>query len=164
LRACPSAFRCLDYEHDPIEAAERIIAAMLNAPQIEHAGSKAFYSPITDRITLPPRQLFARAEEYYERFACVAQPLVERRDSLRSAIQGSIRLARLAETLPAINYLQTIGSLQRQHPPWILRGKSADLIQLPELVLGECEFSRREIIMELVEAFRANDDRGYHRL
>jgi len=58
LRACPSAFRCLDYEHDPIEAAERIIAAMPNAPQIEHAGSKAFYSPITDRITLPPRELF----------------------------------------------------------------------------------------------------------
>jgi antirestriction protein ArdC len=53
------------HEHDPIEAAQRIIAAMPNAPQIEHAGSKAFYSPITDRITLPPRQLFTSAEEYY---------------------------------------------------------------------------------------------------
>jgi antirestriction protein ArdC len=28
-------------------------------------GLKGFYSPITDRITLPPRQLFASAEEYY---------------------------------------------------------------------------------------------------
>jgi len=53
------------HEHDPIEAAERIIAAMPNPPEIQHAGSKAFYSPITDRITLPPRELFASAEEHY---------------------------------------------------------------------------------------------------
>jgi len=33
-------------------------------------------------------------------------------------------------------------------------GKSADLIQLPELVLCECEFHRREIVFKLVEAFR----------
>ena len=38
---------------------------MPNPPEIQHAGSKAFYSPITDRITLPPRELFASAEEYY---------------------------------------------------------------------------------------------------
>src|SRR3982074_3729467 len=75
-----------------------------------------------------------------------------------------MRLSRLAETFPAINWLQTVGSLERQHPPWILRGKSADLIQLPKLVLGECEFDRREIVLKLVEAFRANDDRGDHRL
>jgi len=60
--------------------------------------------------------------------------------------------------------IQTVGSLERQHPPWILRVKSADLIQLPELVLGECEFDRREIVLKLVEAFRANDDRGYRSL
>jgi hypothetical protein len=42
-----------------------------------------------------------------------------------------MRLARLAKTLPAINQLQTVGSLERQRPPWILRGKSADVIQLP---------------------------------
>ena len=53
------------HEHDPIEAAERIIAGMPNPPEIQHAGSKAFYSPITDRITLPPRELFVSAEEYY---------------------------------------------------------------------------------------------------
>src|SRR5216684_4426493 len=75
-----------------------------------------------------------------------------------------MRPARLAETLAAINWLQTVGSLERQRPPWILRGKSADLIQLPKLVLGECEFDRREIVVKLVEAFRANDDRGHHRL
>jgi hypothetical protein len=76
----------------------------------------------------------------------------------------SMRLARLAQTLSAITWPQTVGSLERQHPPWILRGKSADLIQLPKLVLGECEFDRREIVLKLVEAFRANDGRGYHRL
>ena len=71
-----------------------------------------------------------------------------------------MRLFRLAETLPAINWLQTVGSLEWQHPPWILGGKRADLIQLPKLVLSEREFNRREIVLELIEAFRANDDRG----
>src|SRR5712672_1220864 len=75
-----------------------------------------------------------------------------------------MRPARLAETLAAINWLQTVGSLERQRPPWILRGKSAYLIQLPKLVPGECEFDRCEIVLKLVEAFRANDDRGYNRL
>ena len=49
---------------------------------------------------------------------------------------GSMPGARLAKSLPAINGFQTIGSLGQQHPPWILGGKSADLIQLPKLVLG----------------------------
>ena len=53
------------YQHDPIEAAERIIANMPNPPEIEFAGTKAFYSPTADRITLPPRELFSSAEELY---------------------------------------------------------------------------------------------------
>jgi len=53
------------HEHDPIEAAERIITGMPNPPEIQHAGSKAFYSPITDRIKLPPRELLDSEEEYY---------------------------------------------------------------------------------------------------
>src|SRR5258705_2272808 len=75
-----------------------------------------------------------------------------------------MRLARLVETLPAINWLKTVGSLERQHPPWILKGKSADLIQLPKLVLSECEFDCREIVPKLAKSFRAYDARGYHRL
>ncbi len=51
------------YQHDPIEAAEQIIAGMPNPPEIVRAGSQAFYSPITDRVTLPPRELFASPEE-----------------------------------------------------------------------------------------------------
>jgi antirestriction protein ArdC len=53
------------HEHDPIEAAERIIADMPNRPEIQYTGSKAFYSSITDCITLPPRELFTGAEEFY---------------------------------------------------------------------------------------------------
>jgi len=51
------------HQHDPIEAVERIIAGMPNPPEIVRAGSKAYYSPITDRITLPPRELFESAAE-----------------------------------------------------------------------------------------------------
>src|SRR5580704_13002565 len=32
---------------------------------IQHAGSKAFYSVLTDRVTLPPPELFTSDEEYY---------------------------------------------------------------------------------------------------
>jgi antirestriction protein ArdC len=52
-------------EHDPIDAAERIIAGMPNPPDVQYAGSQALYSPTTDRITLPPRELFASTEEIY---------------------------------------------------------------------------------------------------
>jgi antirestriction protein ArdC len=41
------------HQHDPIEAAERIIVRMPNPPEIQYAGSQAFYSTITDRITCP---------------------------------------------------------------------------------------------------------------
>lgn len=53
------------YQHNPIEAAEQIIANMPNPPEIEFGGSKAFYSPVTDRITMPPRELFSTLEEFY---------------------------------------------------------------------------------------------------
>jgi hypothetical protein len=81
-----------------------------------------------------------------------------------AGICRSMRISRFAKTHPAIRPLQTVGSLEQQRPPWILTGKSADLIQLPKLVLGECEFDRPEIVLKLVKAFRANDDRGYYRL
>ena len=116
-------------------------------------------------------QHFCRVAARYDKtvapffgFVAIAAFIAEAITDLLAIGRRSMRLARLAETLPAINWLQTVGSLERQHPPWILRGKSADLIQLPKLVLSECEFDRREIVLKLVEAFRANDDRGYHRL
>jgi len=51
-------------EHDPIEAVEHIVFGMQNAPAVEHAGTKAFYSSVNDRITMPPRNLFVSPEEY----------------------------------------------------------------------------------------------------
>ncbi len=50
------------HRHDPIAAVEQIIAGMPDPPEIVRAGSQAFYSPLTDRITLPPRELFSSAE------------------------------------------------------------------------------------------------------
>jgi antirestriction protein ArdC len=38
---------------------------MPNAPAIQYGGSKAFYSPLTDRITLPSPELFTSAEEFH---------------------------------------------------------------------------------------------------
>ena len=52
-------------EHTPISACAEIIGCMPNAPEIVHAGSKAFYSPLSDRVTLPPPEFFTSAEEYY---------------------------------------------------------------------------------------------------
>ncbi len=53
------------FQHDPIERAETIIEQMPNRPEIAHAGARAFYSPMFDRVTLPPRELFHTPEEYY---------------------------------------------------------------------------------------------------
>jgi antirestriction protein ArdC len=53
---------------DPIEACETILAGMPNPPEIVHGSDKAFYSPTTDRITMPPRGLFENAEEYWSTF------------------------------------------------------------------------------------------------
>ena len=53
------------HEHDPVEAAERIIAGMPNPPEIRYGGTQAYYSSAIDRITLPPRELFTSAAEFY---------------------------------------------------------------------------------------------------
>src|SRR5690606_18436020 len=34
-------------------------------PTITHGGSRAFYRPGTDSVTMPPQNLFAMPEEYY---------------------------------------------------------------------------------------------------
>jgi antirestriction protein ArdC len=51
--------------HEPIETCAEIMGCMPNAPEIVHAGSMAFYSPLRDRVTLPKPELFSSAEEYY---------------------------------------------------------------------------------------------------
>jgi antirestriction protein ArdC len=52
-------------KHEPIMKCAEIIGCMPNAPTIVHEGSKAYYSPVTDIVTLPPLELFISAEEYY---------------------------------------------------------------------------------------------------
>ena len=52
------------YQHEPIAAVETLLAHMPNPPTVEHAGTCAFYCGASDRITLPPRDLFVSAEEY----------------------------------------------------------------------------------------------------
>jgi antirestriction protein ArdC len=76
LEQCELPERVLDklpkietHQHDPIEAAERIIAEMPNPPEIHYGGSKAFYSSLTDRITLPSPELFTSAEEQFATLA-----------------------------------------------------------------------------------------------
>ena len=49
----------------PIAECAVIVGCMPIAPEIQHVGSKAFYSPLTDRVALPPPELFTSAEEYY---------------------------------------------------------------------------------------------------
>lgn len=49
----------------PIQKAEAIIADMPNKPTIKHEQTRAYYSPMTDYINLPPKNLFNGEPEYY---------------------------------------------------------------------------------------------------
>ncbi len=49
----------------PIDACERIVVSMPDAPVIADICQQAFYSPGLDIINMPPRYLFSSAEEYY---------------------------------------------------------------------------------------------------
>jgi antirestriction protein ArdC len=51
---------------DPIEAYEKILAGMPYPPEIVHAGDKAFYSPATDRVMMPPRALLVKFQQRYQ--------------------------------------------------------------------------------------------------
>jgi antirestriction protein ArdC len=53
------------HQNEPISACAEIVGCMPNAPEIVHGGLKAFYSPLTDRVTLPPMELFVSTEEYF---------------------------------------------------------------------------------------------------
>ena len=52
-------------EFCPIENAEAILAGYVNRPPVIHEGDSASYSPLLDRIKMPPRILFDCPEEYY---------------------------------------------------------------------------------------------------
>lgn len=53
------------HQHDPIEAAEAMILAMPQKPIINIGGGRAFYSPLSDSVTVPELFRYEKAEEYY---------------------------------------------------------------------------------------------------
>lgn len=54
-----------EWEHNPIEAAEAIQLAMPNRPTVEFGGTRAFYQPATDSVTVPELKRFEKPEEFY---------------------------------------------------------------------------------------------------
>src|SRR5438552_1010716 len=54
-----------NHNDEPIEECERIVSGMPNPPDIEFGGNQAFYVPSRDLITIPARQRFDNAEEFY---------------------------------------------------------------------------------------------------
>jgi len=50
--------------NDPIEVCEQVVAGMPNPPAFEQS-DKAWYSPFSDAIGMPARDLFHSSEEYY---------------------------------------------------------------------------------------------------
>lgn len=55
----------IEYEHDPIEAAERIVEHYKDKPKIRFASGKAVYYPGLDLVSVPPIEDYENREEYY---------------------------------------------------------------------------------------------------
>lgn len=52
-------------EHTPIEECEHIVEGMPAPPEIRHGGARAYYSPLEDRVQMPPPDRFDSGEHYY---------------------------------------------------------------------------------------------------
>lgn len=52
-------------EISPIEACERVVNEMPNAPEIDWNSNQASYSAAKDKVSMPPREQFEKAEEVY---------------------------------------------------------------------------------------------------
>ena len=55
----------INAEFQPIQRCEQVVADMPGCPQIEHAGIRACYSPVRDRVSMPEAKLFECSEAYY---------------------------------------------------------------------------------------------------
>ncbi|MHA7584557.1 ArdC family protein [Paenibacillus vandeheii] len=53
------------FDHDPIEAAERICEGYKDAPPVRFASGRAFYRPADDIVSVPPICDYSKPEEYY---------------------------------------------------------------------------------------------------
>lgn len=54
-----------EWNHDPIQEAERIAASYQNGPSISFAPGKAFYRPSADQVSIPSLSDYRQPEEYY---------------------------------------------------------------------------------------------------
>ncbi len=63
--AAPDATPFLPIDFKPIDAAEAIVKGYVDAPAIEHGGTRAFYRPSSDSVRLPEPTRFASTEDYY---------------------------------------------------------------------------------------------------
>lgn len=61
----PPAAEDVTREFAPIEAAERVIEAMPQRPDVKTGEARAYYSPSLGYINMPRRELFHGDEEYY---------------------------------------------------------------------------------------------------
>ena len=61
----PEAAASPKFEHDPIETAEGIVAAMPNPPAITNGGGAAYYQPGRDLVNVPLAERFETRAGYY---------------------------------------------------------------------------------------------------
>jgi len=61
----PDAPKYTPSEFRPLEAAARVVAKYQDGPAIQHCGSRAFYRPATDIVSIPEPTRFVTTEEYY---------------------------------------------------------------------------------------------------
>jgi len=50
---------------NPIDKCEEVLTTYTNGPKVDHGGGQAYYLPTHDRVQLPHRGAFDRAEDYY---------------------------------------------------------------------------------------------------
>ena len=55
----------VEYDHNPIEEAEKIFKGYMNAPDYTFRSGQAYYQPALDRINVPPLKDYKIPEEYY---------------------------------------------------------------------------------------------------
>jgi antirestriction protein ArdC len=60
-----SKMKIESFEHDPVEEAEKIIAAYVNGPTISRNPGRAVYTPINDHVNFPPLADYPNRDEYY---------------------------------------------------------------------------------------------------
>lgn len=61
----PPSSVAIEKPFNPIQAAENIIAAMPQRPEIRHIGNQAYYKPAIDFVNMPPQATFHQEEGYY---------------------------------------------------------------------------------------------------